>query len=556
MSAGIELDEQIRRYRPLGDTMTERQLPYIDTDIQTLHSMGYAQEMQRRMSSFSNYAISLSIICILAGGITSFHVGLCSVGGASIGLCWPLMSFVALAFAATMAQVASAFPTAGGLYHWSSILGGRGWGWATAWFNLAGLITVMAAVNQATFQFMLGAFAPKFGFSPETVSHWLGSLNNASIAHELFGNGDRAAWPILIAQIIAVSMITFSQAFFNDRGIRLTTYLTDMSGYLILIVSIVLTISMFAGAENHDFSRLITFTNYSGLPEDAEVWPRTENMAWLFALGILLPAYTIIGFDGSAHTSEETKGASMAVPRGIIRAVAVSAIVGWLMLIAMVIAIPDMNTAVNQGSNVFFWLIDQVLPNWLNVALLAGITVTQYCCGLAMITSASRVIYAFSRDGGMPFSDVLSSVSPVYRTPRVAVWLSAILAVAFTLLVPYITITAVGVIFLYVSYVMPTVASVFSHGRTWTKMGPWDMGLWYKPLAVICVISSVCLVVIGIQPPNEIAAYIIPAFVVILLVYWFAYKRNVFAGPPSGKITEKRHIEILEIERALNEGHG
>jgi amino acid transporter len=246
----------------------------------------------------------------------------------------------------------------------------------------------------------------------------------------------------------------------------------------------------------------------------------------------------------------------MAVPRGIIRAVAVSAIVGWLMLIAMVIAIPDMNTAVNQGSNVFFWLIDQVLPNWLNVALLAGITVTQYCCGLAMITSASRVIYAFSRDGGMPFSDVLSSVSPVYRTPRVAVWLSAILTVAFTLLVPYITITAVGVIFLYVSYVMPTVASVFSHGRTWTKMGPWDMGLWYKPLAVICVISSVCLVVIGIQPPNEIAAYIIPAFVVILLVYWFAYKRNVFAGPPSGKITEKRHIEILEIERALNEGHG
>lgn len=82
----------------------------------------------------------------------------------------------------------------------------------------------------------------------------------------------------------------------------------------------------------------------------------------------------------------------MAVPQGIIRAVAVFAIVGWLMLIAMVIVIPDINTTLNQGSNVLFWLIDQVLPNWLSFVLLVGVTITQYCCGMAMITSASLVI--------------------------------------------------------------------------------------------------------------------------------------------------------------------
>lgn len=150
----------------------------------------------------------------------------------------------------------------------------------------------------------------------------------------------------------------------------------------------------------------------------------------------------------------------------------------------------------------FFWIIDQTLPNWLNVAMLLGITITQYCCGLAMVTSASRVIYAFSRDGGMPFSNVLRSVSPTYRTPRAAVWLSAALVVSFTLLVPYITITAVGVIFLYLSYVMPTLASLFAHGRTWTNMGPWNLGLWYKPLAVICIFSGAGLVIIGVQPPT------------------------------------------------------
>src|SRR6187200_2450612 len=114
------------------------------------------------MSGFSNFAISLSIICILAGGITSFHVGFCSVGGASIGIGWPLVGLFALAVAATMGQIASAFPTAGGLYHWAATLGGRGWGWATAWFNLAGLVAVLAAINVGTFRFAAAALDPAF----------------------------------------------------------------------------------------------------------------------------------------------------------------------------------------------------------------------------------------------------------------------------------------------------------------------------------------------------------------------------------------------------------
>src|SRR4051794_25311944 len=130
--------------------MDDRRIERSETiaeDVKLLHRMGYAQELLRRMSGFSNYAISLSIICILAGGITSFPMGFCRVGGGAIGLGWPLACLFSLAVAAAMGQLASAFPTAGGLYHWASILGGRGWGWAVAWFNLAGLITVLAAIN-------------------------------------------------------------------------------------------------------------------------------------------------------------------------------------------------------------------------------------------------------------------------------------------------------------------------------------------------------------------------------------------------------------------------
>src|SRR5438876_10949803 len=91
----------------------------IDEDARTLSRLGYAQELRRRMGGFSNYAIAMSAICILAGGVTSFHLGLCSVGGAAIGLGWPLVAGFSLVVALTLGQVASAFPTAGGLYHWS-----------------------------------------------------------------------------------------------------------------------------------------------------------------------------------------------------------------------------------------------------------------------------------------------------------------------------------------------------------------------------------------------------------------------------------------------------
>ena len=147
----------------------------IDADVTVLRRLGYAQELRRRMGGFSNFAISMSTICILAGGVTSFHLGFCGVGGAAIGLGWPLVALFSLVVAATMGQVASAFPTAGGLYHWASILGGRGWGWVTAWFNLAGLVTVLAAINVGTCAFALGTLGPQARLPPGRVDPRVGA---------------------------------------------------------------------------------------------------------------------------------------------------------------------------------------------------------------------------------------------------------------------------------------------------------------------------------------------------------------------------------------------
>ena len=150
----------------------------------------------------------------------------------------------------------------------------------------------------------------------------------------------------------------------------------------------------------------MTFANYSGTAGGG-VWPATEGIALLFALGTLLPAYTITGFDASAHAAEETKGAADSVPRGIVRSVLVSGVAGWILLSAVVMAAPSLADAAAQGEGAFLSIMNQVLPQPLTVALGGGIVVAQYLCGLATVTAASRMAFAFARDGGLPFSQVV-----------------------------------------------------------------------------------------------------------------------------------------------------
>lgn len=485
----------------------------VHEDIKLLNSLGYGQELLRRMSGFSNFAVSLSIICIVAGGITSFPLGLSSVGGASIGLAWPACALLSLCVALAMAQVASAFPTAGGLYHWAAILGGRGWGWVTAWFNLAGLVTVLAAINVGTYEFGLRFFDGLFGLD---VAGW---------------SDAQKFW----VQLAGVLGITVAQALLNHLGIRLTSLLVDFSGWWILIVAAALTVAMLAFAPQWDVAQLFTFTNYSG-PAGGDVWPENNSLAWLFLLGFLLPAYTITGFDASAHTAEETIGASHHVPRGIVRSVAVSGVCGWIMLAAVVLAIPNLDEAAAQGSNSFHWIVAQVLPARLWQLLAVGILIAQFFCGLATVTSASRMAYAFARDGGLPWSAHLRRVSPHFRTPAVAIWTVALLSVAFVVHTDtYATITAACTIFLYISYVIPTSLGLFAYGRTWTRMGPWNLGgPLYRLMAVISVLGCGIILLVGVQPPNDKNLWTIAGSLILTAVVWLAYERKRFKGPPEG----------------------
>ena len=234
-----------------------------------------------------------------------------------------------------------------------------------------------------------------------------------------------------IAQALGVGLITVSQAAINHLGIGVTARLTDFSGYWILLVAAALTACLLAFAPGLDPARLVTFENFSGTAGGG-VWPATEGLVLLFALGALLPAYTITGFDASAHAAEETIGAAESVPRGIVRSVLVSGVAGWILLCVVVLAAPSLPAAAAQGEGAFLSIMNGVLPRPLVVVLVAAIVVAQYLCGLATVTSASRMAFAFARDGGLPFSHAVRWVCPKRRSPAVAIWGVALASVLFT----------------------------------------------------------------------------------------------------------------------------
>jgi len=520
---------------------------HMTEDEKVLHNMGYAQELARRMSGFSNFAISFSIICILAGGITAFPIAFSSGSGFSVSIGWIIGGLFALVVAASVGQIASAYPTAGGLYHWASILGGRGWGWLCAWINLVGLIFVVASVN-------FGVYL----------------LLKDLVITGVFGI-DTSAWGAFHAGAF-ITVFAITQALFNHFGIKVTTMLTDFSGYLIFVVAVVLTLSMLIWGASFDLSRLFTFVNNSGEPGGLVI-PDARSALVAFLIGLLYPLYTITGFDASAHTSEETINARSTVPKGMLHSVFWSLLFGFFLASSFVLAMPDTTVAAKDGYNSFFNLFNNLpMPAVLRDLLAIGIVVANYICALAGMTSTSRMIYAFARDGGLPASKALASISPKHRTPVNAIWLTAVLSAGACYYAPFMFALAAGcALFLYISYAMPVAAGMLAEGNTWKEYGPFRLGVWSKPFAMITIVGVVILAYAGIQPPfNPIILPLFPDLVfplnqltnpliflaVALALGWFLSERKRFKGPPIGDEIKRRQAEIAARERALDAAAG
>ena len=528
----------------------------IKQDVHDLHGLGYAQELFRTMGGFSNFAISFTIISILTGAVILFDYGLAWGGPAASTLGWPLVSIFTLMIAASMAEIASAYPTAGGLYYWSSRMKNKDWGWWTAWFNLAGQVAIVAGIDFAAASFVNSAIVTPI-------------LSNFGIA---FGNSSAILGSSLMSgQLLTMAVLMVIQLALNIAGIKIVSLLNDASVWwhigtvVVIVVALFLISSGKAHADISPFAVGPLDTTGSASPFGFNLGPAigyAVPIAFLFSL--LQAQWTYTGYDASAHVAEETVGARLSSAWGVFISVAVSAVVGYIVLLGLVTHLPPLDQIMNcspatqslcsqyyGGNAVVFTTLSYNLGQ-LGDILGAAIAVAMSLCGLASIAAAGRMLFAFSRDHGVPGSPWLRKVSHRHRTPANAIVAivvfsylltnAAFIAGSFTAIA---IVTAISTIALYWAYGVPIFLGIFGK-QEWRDHAVWKMGRFSRPVAAIACLWIVLISFLFLWPtsgnPWTLIAYVV--FLAFLLVYYFAWARGHFKGP----IVEVQEGALTEIE--------
>jgi amino acid transporter len=290
----------------------------------------------------------------------------------------------------------------------------------------------------------------------------------------------------------------------------------------------------------------------------------TNNTGWhsslyVGLLGLLLAQYTFTGYDASAHMTEETHDAAKAGPRGIVMSILVSLVAGWVLLVGITFAIQNYDGALASKTGVppAQIFIDALGATGGKLLLLVAIG-AQFFCGMSSVTANSRMIYAFSRDGALPGSQLWHRINKRTKTPTNAVWLAA--GGAFVLGLPYLwnatayaAVTSIAVIGLYIAYVLPVILRLLQGDRF--ERGPWHLGRWSKPIGVIAVgwtlIISVLFMLPTTSPVTAETFNYTPLAVLLVLgfagTWWLVSARKWFTGPKVQGTAE----ELAAIEHEL-----
>jgi amino acid transporter len=443
-------------------------------DSHDLGRFGYAQELFRSMGGFSNFAISFSIISILTGAVTLYGYGLEMGGPLEMALGWPLATFFTLLLAASMAELCSAYPTSGAMYHWAAALGGPAAGWFVACLNIIGLVAALAGINFSCAQFVL----PFLGIPASATNVFL------MFAFTLVGHG-----------------------LINHYGVRLVALLNNTS-VIVHIAGVVAIVGLvFWLAPLQPVKFLASAANFNG----------RRPYAWAFLLGLLQAHWTYTGFDGSAHMAEETRDPRRTAPWGMVIAVAVSGVVGYLLLIALTLAIrsiPEVLAAKDAQGN----------------SIPAAIAILQTAVG----TSASRAVYSLARDRGMPFARVMQHVNPTHGTPAAAIWVvvaASLAAMAWTGAVP--VVTSLSTVALYLAYLIPVALGLRARfrGPQWPALAEWTLGRWGAVVNFIAVSYTAFICFVLVMPPNELAAKTLAGVLAALCLVYAIEVRRKYQGP-------------------------
>ncbi len=458
---------------------TESNQAATTSDEQRLAELGYKPELSRAWSGFTNFAISFTIISVLAGTFTTFAFAWQNGGPIAASIGWPILCAFVLMVAFSMAELTSAYPTAGGPYWWAHALGGKGWSWMTGWFNIVGLVGIVASV----------------GYGAAFFLYSLLSLYGVNVLGMDFARGDSVLFDTFVLFLIIMALVTLLNIF----GDKVLALLNNISvGWHVLGVAVIIALLIFVPDDHQSASFVFgERINNNGAFDGSN----SGFGFWLLVLpvGFLLAMYTQTGYDASAHTAEETRGAAMAAAQGVWRSVFFAALIGWLVLLAFLFAANDVQ-AINKAAGFVGEIFTTALDPWAAKMVILIATIGQFFCVAAGLTSASRTWYAFSRDRAIPGWKLFSRVN------RDRVPLYAVMAVSFFALVitipalfgsndipfAFFAVTGICTVGLYLAYILPIILRLRAGDRF--QPGPWTLGGKYRIVNVLAIVFVILVV--------------------------------------------------------------
>jgi amino acid transporter len=481
----------------------------ITDDDARLAQLGYRRNLSRRVSAFGNAAFSAAIISPITG--IMYGVPLVMMAGGPMLMVWGWLfaGLMVLTVGAAMAEINSLYPTSAGLYYSAGRLAKRhnaAWSWFTGWLNYAGQIGGTASADFAAAVFLQALIALQWPTYTATPARTLG-------------------W-------FAVFLLLHALA--NTLAVRAVAFMNKVAVWWLGLGTVVIAGCLLTAHHHTSTSFALThFANTTGISSA----PYAAGIGLLFSMGCFT------GFDASYHMSEETNGAAIAAPRGIVRSIAFSLAIGTVLVVALAYAMVKYDAEATAGLPPMQILLDSVGSGGAKIVMVVTIG-AMWFCGLANMTSNSRQIFAFSRDGAIPGWRMWRRLNPRSKTPENAVWFAT--ASAFVLGLPslwnstaFTAIVSINVIGLFTAYVIP----VFLRLRHDTvERGPWSLGRWSRPLARIAVAWVLVCSIIFLLPEQwpitatnfNYAPIVLAAVLLAAALWWLATARRTYKPPTLG----------------------
>jgi amino acid transporter len=502
----------------------------LNADEQRLAELGYKQELNRSWSGFSNFAISFSIISILAGCFTSFFIGWNNGGPMAIFWGWPIISVFILIIGFCMAELVSAYPTSGGIYWWASKLGGAKAGYYTGWLNLIGLLAIVASVAYGCASFFDLTMST---FSTSWAAHY--SLNRVFIEF------------IVVLGIAAVMNIFSSHLLALTNNVSVWWHVFGAAAVVLILIFV-------PGHHASLHEVATTRVNNTGLFSG-----HTSGLGFIIyvlPLSAILTQYTITGYDASAHLSEETKSAGNSAAKGMWRSIAYSALGGWILLLSFLFAVQNVSDVSGAGGAVNEIFSQALGKNWHGTVLIIA-TAGQLFCTIACMTSTTRMLFAFSRDGAVPGGKHWRKLN-ASKVPVWGVLATAVVAVIVTLPallkinipgvgpepIAFGAVVSIGVIGLYMAFAIPIYYRLKA-GDSFVP-GEWTLGSKYKWMCVLALIEILVTSFVALLPTSAVGIpwhsgfgmryvnytiIVVPVALLLLWIWWHLSVKNWFTGP-------------------------